>query len=66
MIIKFECQHSDNTLEVEQIAPKELQFRIYEDENEITLTLNENRLYSLIGQLLRMQSEMKKEVQNGN
>ena len=65
MIIKFECQHSDNTLEVEQIASKELQFRIYEDENEITITLNEKRIYSLIGQLLRMQAEMKKGGQNG-
>ena len=69
MEIKFNCRSGKpNSI---SISPQEELINIYtkqqfEDESyAIDVWLDRNDLYSLIGQLLRLQSEMKKEVNNG-
>ena len=61
MIVKFKCLNSANVLEVE----KEDDYVIFsiEDQDEMysrqDVVITKDNLFSLIGQLLRLQSELK-------
>ncbi len=63
MIVKFKCLNSSNLLEIE----KEEDYVIFsiEDTDEMysrqDVVLTKDNLFSLIGQLLRLQSELKNQ-----
>jgi len=67
MIIKFNSEHINSVIEVQKSDYKEISVFITnnEDGHEAGVFLNEQSIFLLIGQLLRLQSEIKKEVSNG-
>lgn len=67
MIVKFRDLNSVfGSLEIENCFD-EVQFRIIDSEiqEEKTISISHNSLFELIGQLLRIQAEIKKEASNG-
>lgn len=66
MIIKFKCSYDENTsLEIEQNNFKEVRISLEDTNDQMSVLLTDKQIYSLIGQLLLIQSEMKKGGQNG-
>tara|TARA_R110002020_G_scaffold156315_2_gene338347 strand:- start:1194 stop:1397 length:204 start_codon:yes stop_codon:yes gene_type:complete len=67
MITKFECKETKNTIEFQkEMDTVLLNIESYEGvSNYISVALSEQDLFNLIGQLLRIQSEIRKEVDNG-
>lgn len=67
MITKFICKETYNSIEFQReentllISTQESE----REENYLSVRLNKEELFSLVGQLLRIQSEIKKEVSNG-
>jgi hypothetical protein len=66
MITKFEDSKQDTFLEFRKSKNKTLLVEISDRQTAegFSCRLNEDDLFSLIGQLLRIQSELKKEVNN--
>jgi len=66
MITKFKCKNVQNNFIEFERDGKNVFIEITDTdlEVEICTILDESQLFSLIGQLLRMQSEMRKEVGN--
>ena len=67
MITKFRGIDSDHTIEFERSERSNVNV-IIEDcstEEYQLITLSDKDLFNLIGQLLRIQSEIRKEVNNG-
>mgnify|MGYP003644306133 FL=1 len=67
MITKFECRETKNTVEFQrEMDTILLNIQSYENRDDYqSATLSEQDLFNLIGQLLRMQAEIKKEVSHG-
>jgi hypothetical protein len=66
MIIKFKCSYDQNTsIEIEQNNFKEVRISIDDEKEQMSVFLTDKQIYSLIGQLLLIQSEMKKGGKNG-
>ncbi len=66
MITKFICKESLNSIEFKrEVNTLIISISEYETDDYIDVTLSEQDLFSLIGQLLRIQSEIRKEVKDG-
>ena len=67
MITKFVCNETKNTVEFQrEMDTILLNIQSYENRDDYqSATLSEQDLFNLIGQLLRMQAEIKKEVSHG-
>tara|TARA_R110000851_G_C12964517_1_gene554644 strand:+ start:166 stop:363 length:198 start_codon:yes stop_codon:yes gene_type:complete len=65
MITKFNCKGTGKTIEFSRESSSVL-VCVTEDDNQIDLNLSKDNLFSLIGQLLRIQSEIREGGQNGN
>lgn len=66
MITKFECNENLNYIEFKREANNVLVNITCEETGDYkAVKLSGSDLFDLIGQLLRMQSEIKKEAQNG-
>ena len=67
MITKFRCKETKNIVEFQrEMDTVVLSIESYENRDDYqSATLSEQNLFDLIGQLLRMQAEMKKEVSHG-
>lgn len=66
MITKFKCSNVKNNFVEFERDGKNVFIEITDTDLEVIARtiLDENQLFSLIGQLLRMQSEIRKEVYN--
>jgi len=66
MITKFNCKENYNSIEFKrEVDALIISISEYETDSYFDVTLTEQDLFSLIGQLLRVQSEIRKEVNNG-
>jgi hypothetical protein len=66
MITKFNCKENFNSIEFKrEVNTLIVSISEYETDNYFDVTLSEQDLFSLIGQLLRIQSEIRAEVKNG-
>lgn len=66
MITKFNCQENYNSIEFKrEVDTLIISISEYETDSFFDVTLSEQDLFSLIGQLLRIQSEIRKEQSNG-
>ena len=66
MITKFECYENYNSIEFKrELNNIFVNISCWETGDFKSVRLSESDLFDLIGQLLRMQSEIRKEVQNG-
>lgn len=66
MITKFECQKNLNNIEFKrELNNVFVNISCWETGEYKSVRLTESNLFDLIGQLLRMQAEIRKEVQNG-
>jgi len=67
MITKFNCEQTHNSIEfsreVDNVLITITEFDLQSEYLDVTLT--KENLFSLIGQLLRIQAEIKEEVKNG-
>ena len=66
MITKFECKENLNNIEFKRELKKVyVNISCWETGDFKSVSLSESDLFDLIGQLLRMQSEVRNEAQNG-
>lgn len=66
MITKFNCKENYNSIEFKRDVDVLLvEISEYETDLCLDITLTESDLFDLIGQLLRVQSEIRKESANG-
>ncbi len=66
MITKFNCKENYNSIEFKrEVDTLIISISEYETDSYFDVTLTEQDLFSLIGQLLRVQSEIRKESNNG-
>lgn len=65
MVAKFNCKTTHNVIEFQKEEDTLLISLENEGLNYEHVVLSKNDLFSLIGQLLRIQSEIKEEVNNG-
>ena len=66
MITKFNCKENFNSIEFKrEVDVLLVEISEYETDLCLDITLTESDLFDLIGQLLRVQSEIRKESNNG-
>lgn len=66
MITKFNCKENYNSIEFKrEVDVLLVEISEYETDLCLDITLTESDLFDLIGQLLRVQSEIRKESANG-
>ena len=66
MITKFVCDENHNSIEFKrELNNVFINIEDWQTGDYKSVNLNEQNLFDLIGQLLRMQAEMKKEVSHG-